>query len=157
MTRQQQRLWLIIGGVGVLTLAVLLMMSALRDNIVFFYSPSELGSQQLAAGQTIRIGGLVKKDSVDRVDGLTTRFVVTDLEAELIVSHTGILPDLFREGQGVVAQGSLGQDGVFIADEVLAKHDENYMPKEVADSLKDKGHWKDGEPYYGDSGVMRSE
>lgn len=142
MTRKQKRL-AIIGGMGVVLLAsVLLVMSALRDKIVFFYTPTEIVAEGKAApGQRIRIGGLVKEGSLQR-DGQNVSFIVTDTEKDLPVRYTGILPDLFREGQGVVGEGTVQADGSFIADTVLAKHDENYIPKEVADALKEKGQWQ---------------
>ena len=142
MTRKQKRLALIAGIGAVLLAAVLMVMSALRDKIVFFYTPAEIVSGGKAApGQRIRLGGLVKQGSLAR-DGQTANFVVTDTEKEITVRYTGILPDLFREGQGVVSEGALQADGVFVADTVLAKHDENYIPREVADALKKKGVWQ---------------
>ncbi len=142
MTRKQKRLALI-GGMGAVLLgAVLLVMSALRDKIVFFYSPTEIISEGKAApGQRIRLGGLVKEGSLVK-DGSKVSFVVTDTAKEIPVTYEGILPDLFREGQGIVSEGALSPEGVFTADTVLAKHDENYMPKEVADSLKKQGVWQ---------------
>ncbi|MEZ5872425.1 MAG: cytochrome c maturation protein CcmE [Nitratireductor sp.] len=144
MTRKQKRL-LFIGGIGaVLMAAVLLVMTALRDEIVFFYTPSDiLVDGKASAGQRIRLGGLVKEQSIVK-DGENITFVVTDTDKEIPVSYSGILPDLFREGQGVVAEGVVGPGGSFVADTVLAKHDENYMPKEVADALKEKGVWQEG-------------
>lgn len=140
MTRKQRRLTLIgVAGV-VLALAVALTLSALRDSIVFFASPSELVAKPSPPGKRIRIGGLVKEGSITR-DGLLVRFEVTDGGATLPVRYNGILPDLFREKQGVVAEGTL-EDGVFIARTILAKHDEYYMPREVVDALKQKGVWK---------------
>lgn len=142
MTRKQKRLALI-GGIGaVLMAAVLLVMFALRDEIVFFYTPSDILSEGKAApGQRIRLGGLVLDGSIKR-EGEKVSFVVTDTDREMPVTYTGILPDLFREGQGVVAEGVLAGDGSMAADTVLAKHDENYIPKEVADALKKKGVWE---------------
>jgi cytochrome c-type biogenesis protein CcmE len=142
MTRKQKRLALIAGAGAVLMAAVLLVMTALRDEIVFFYTPSDiltLGKAQ--EGQRIRLGGLVKEASIQR-DGERVEFVVTDTDREIPVRYTGILPDLFREGQGVVAEGALAGGGIFNADTVLAKHDENDMPKAVADALKEKGVWQ---------------
>jgi cytochrome c-type biogenesis protein CcmE len=134
-----------IGGIGVVLLgAVLLVMTALRDKIVFFYTPTEIVAEGKAKpGERVRIGGLVKEGSIVR-DGEKVSFVVTDTEKDLPVTYVGILPDLFREGQGVVSEGMIGGDGIFAADTVLAKHDENYIPKEVADALKDKGVWQGG-------------
>lgn len=142
MTRKQKRLALI-GGIGVVLMgAVLLVMSALRDEIVFFYTPTDIVADGKAnPGQRIRLGGLVAENSVKR-NGQHVSFVVTDTERQMAVSFTGILPDLFREGQGVVAEGVLEPDGRMAADTVLAKHDENYIPKEVADALKEKGVWE---------------
>ncbi len=142
MTRKQKRL-AFIGGIGaVLMAAVLLVMFALRDEIVFFYTPSDILTEGKAApGQRIRLGGLVAEGSVKR-DGQHATFVVTDTDRDMPVSYSGILPDLFREGQGVVAEGVLGADGSMTADTVLAKHDENYIPKEVAEALKEKGVWE---------------
>ena len=142
MTRKQKRLALIAAAGAVLMTAVLLVMTALRDEIVFFYTPTDiLSAGKAREGQRIRLGGLVKEASIKR-DGERVEFVVTDTEREIPVSYTGILPDLFREGQGVVAEGALAAGGIFAADTVLAKHDENYMPKEVADALREKGVWK---------------
>jgi cytochrome c-type biogenesis protein CcmE len=143
MTRKQRRLVLIGGAVGVLAVAVALMLNALRDSIVFFNSPSDVAEKHLAPGARIRLGGLVKTGSLVRSDNLKIRFEVTDGSRELPVAYQGVLPDLFREGQGVVAEGALDGAGVFNADTILAKHDETYMPKEVADALKKTGHWKD--------------
>lgn len=142
MTRKQKRLGLI-GVIGaVLISAVLLVLFALRDEIVFFYSPTEVIIEGKAApGQRFRLGGLVKEGTIEK-SGDTVSFVITDTEHEMPVVFVGILPDLFREGQGVIAEGSLAGDGKFSAETVLAKHDENYMPKEVADTLKEKGVWQ---------------
>ena len=143
MTRKQKRL-LGIGSIGaVLAAAVALVAFALQDEIVFFYSPTDIiVEKKVASGQRFRIGGLVKMASLVK-DGEHVSFIVTDTSNEVAVTHTGILPDLFREGQGIIAEGMLGEDGVFAADTVLAKHDENYMPKEVADALKKQGVWQD--------------
>ena len=144
MTRKQRRL-AVIGGLGVvLALALGLILLALRDQIVFFYSPSEIREKAVAAGTTIRLGGLVKEGSWVRT-GESNAFVVTDGSTEMQARYTGILPDLFKEGQGVVAVGSLAADGTFAATEVLAKHDENYMPREVVDELKARGEWQRNE------------
>ena len=143
MTRKQRRGVLIGTCLAVLGVAVGLVLYAMRDSIVFFYTPSEVTSMQIAPGQRFRLGGLVETGSVVRGEGTTIRFAVTDKSKTLPVTYTGVLPDLFREGQGVVAEGTLSADGVFHADNVLAKHDENYMPKDVADALKKQGHWKD--------------
>ena len=141
MTRKQKRLTVIAGLAVVLALATTLILVALREQIVFFYSPSEIAERTVAIGTPIRLGGLVKDDSWVR-NGETNDFVITDGGADMPARYVGILPDLFREGQGVVAEGSLTADGVFAATSVLAKHDENYMPKEVVDALKARGEWQ---------------
>src|SRR5262245_38675433 len=143
MTRRQRRLALIGSALGVLALAVALVLTALKDSIVFFNSPTDVVEKQIKPGTRIRIGGLVKEGSIQRGDSLAVRFDVTDGKTALPVAYRGLLPDLFREGQGVVAEGALDGAGTFRADSVLAKHDETYMPKEVADALKKQGHWKD--------------
>jgi len=143
MTRKQRRGVLIGTCLVVLGVAVGLVLYAMRDSIVFFYSPSDVAEMQVSSGQRFRLGGLVETGSVARDEGTTVRFVVTDGAKTLPVTYTGILPDLFREGQGVVAEGILEPDGVFHADSVLAKHDENYMPPEVAAKLKEQGVWRD--------------
>ncbi len=141
MTRKGKRLTLIAGAMAVLGVAAGLMLFALRDNIVFFYTPSELAKKQTASGARLRIGGLVKEGTVVK-NGQDVRFTVTDKTSDLTVSYTGLLPDLFREGQGVVVDGVLQPDGAFRADSVLAKHDERYMPRDVADALKKQGVWQ---------------
>ena len=143
MTRKQRRLVIIGAALGVLGLAVALVLLALEDSIVFFNSPSEVAERHIPPGQRFRLGGLVQPGSIAK-DGHTVRFVVTDTAGTLPVTYSGVLPDLFREGQGVVAEGALGPDGVFRADTVLAKHDERYMPREVADAIKKQGHWQGG-------------
>mgnify|MGYP001551849332 CR=1 FL=1 len=125
--------------------AAVLVIGALRDNILYFYSPSDVAARQVAPGIAFRIGGLVKTGTVKRGPGTGVHFVVTDGRSQVPVEYTGALPDLFREGQGVVAAGSLTQAGVFDATEVLAKHDEKYMPPEVVTALKRAGRWKEGE------------
>ncbi|WP_119418379.1 cytochrome c maturation protein CcmE [Desertibaculum subflavum] len=144
MTRKRRRLYMLGAGVAVLAVATTLVLLAFRENLVFFYSPTDIVEKGVAPNQRIRIGGLVEADSVKR-DGLTTEFRVTDTANTLRVVYTGLLPDLFREGQGVVAHGKLDSGGQFVADEILAKHDENYMPPEVASALKKQDHWKPGE------------
>ena len=145
MTRKQRRLTLIgISGL-VLVAAVALVLSAMRDSIVFFRSPTEIAQQRPAAGTRLRIGGLVKPGSVVRGDNLNISFAVTDGKNDVAVRYQGIVPDLFREGQGVVAEGALDAGGIFVADTVLAKHDERYMPREVVDALKKAGRWQEGE------------
>jgi cytochrome c-type biogenesis protein CcmE len=143
MTRKQRRLTLIGAALGVLALAVALVLGALKDSIVFFNSPTDVVEKHVKPGTRIRLGGLVKEGSVQRGDSLAVRFEVTDGRTAVAVAYQGLLPDLFREGQGVVAEGALDPTGTFRADSVLAKHDETYMPKEVADALKKQGHWKD--------------
>ena len=143
MTRRQRRLSLIGAALGVLALAVALVLFALEDSIVFFNSPTDVVEKHVKPGMRIRIGGLVKEGSVQRGDSLAVRFEVTDGRSTIPVAYQGLLPDLFREGQGVVAEGALDGSGTLRADSVLAKHDETYMPKEVADALKKQGHWKD--------------
>jgi cytochrome c-type biogenesis protein CcmE len=144
MTRKQRRGVLIGTCLVVLGVAVGLVLFAMRDSIVFFYSPSDVTEMSIAPGTRFRLGGLVEEGSVVRGEGTTIRFVVTDQAKTLPVTFTGVLPDLFREGQGVVAEGMLEADGVFHADSVLAKHDENYMPPEVAKKLKAQGVWREG-------------
>ena len=143
MTRKQRRLTLIGAGLGVLGLAAALVLYALNDAIVFFNSPTDVLEKRVAPGARIRLGGLVKPGSVSRDSNLMVRFEVTDGNKDIRVTYAGLLPDLFREGQGVVTEGALDAVGLFQADTVLAKHDETYMPKEVADALKKQGHWKD--------------
>jgi cytochrome c-type biogenesis protein CcmE len=143
MTRKQRRLSLIGAAAAVLALAMALVLGALRESIVFFNSPTDVIEKAVTPGTRIRVGGLVKEGSVSRGDdgAGSVRFEVTDGKSSVPVAYRGLLPDLFREGQGVVAEGALDQAGTFRADSVLAKHDENYMPKEVADALKRQGHW----------------
>ncbi|MBG51087.1 MAG: cytochrome c maturation protein CcmE [Alphaproteobacteria bacterium] len=146
MTRKQRRATLIGASLAILAVAVGLVLFALEDSIVFFYSPSEVSERGLETGTRMRLGGLVVEGSIVRGQGTEIRFDVTDFAATIPVTYVGILPDLFREGQGVVAEGVLLPEGVFSADTVLAKHDENYMPSEVADALKRTGNWQgDGE------------
>lgn len=144
MTRKQRRGVLIATGVGILSAAVFLVLFALRDTIVFFHMPSEIAQKGIAAGKRIRLGGLVAVGSLKRGVGSTVEFAVTDQASTIPVRYTGILPDLFREGQGVVAEGALDPSGRFLADTVLAKHDETYMPPEVAKALKEQGVWQGG-------------
>jgi cytochrome c-type biogenesis protein CcmE len=142
---KRRRLYFVVAGMVLLGAAAGLTLYAMNDTLVFFYSPSELLAKQIPAGRTLRIGGLVETGSVAREgDGTTVHFRVTDTAKTVPVVYKGILPDLFREGQGVVAEGTMGQDGVFVAAEVLAKHDEKYMPKEVVDALKKSGRWQEG-------------
>jgi cytochrome c-type biogenesis protein CcmE len=153
MTRRQRRSVLIAACLGVLGIAAALVLFAREDSVVFFYSPSDVAEKQIAPGERLRLGGLVEEGSVVRGEGTSVRFAVTDTARSIAVTYTGVLPVLFREGQGVVAGGRLGENGVFIADSVLAKHDETYMPPEVAEALKDKGVWQGGEqPQKGEPG-----
>ncbi len=144
MTRKQTRLTIILAALAAASVAVGLILFAIRDTIVFFYTPSEIAEKSIKPGTRVRLGGLVEKGSISKLGGTKTQFVVTDTEVTLKVVFDGQLPDLFREGQGVVAEGSPGADGIFVADSVLAKHDEKYMPKDVADKLKEKGVWQEG-------------
>ena len=138
MKARQKRIALIIGGLAVLGLVVALVLNAFQSNLVFFFSPTQVAAGEAPRGKAFRIGGMVKEGSIRReADGVTLRFVVTDTEKEMFVTYRGILPDLFKEGKGAVAQGKLGEDGVFAATEVLAKHDENYMPPEAAQAVGD--------------------
>ncbi|NVP54213.1 cytochrome c maturation protein CcmE [Mycoplana rhizolycopersici] len=140
MTRKQKRLAVIGGGVGFLLAAVLLVMFAFSQSIAYFYVPGDLATANVPPGTRIRLGGLVETGTVKRGEGSTVTFAVTDTIGTVPVTYTGILPDLFREGQGVVAEGSFAAGrSVFVADTVLAKHDETYMPKDVADRLKAQG------------------
>lgn len=142
MTRKQRRL-VLIGGAGlVLAVAVGLILTALNDKIVFFRSPAEVVQLNMQPGARFRLGGLVENNSVEKAEGQKVSFRVTDGARSITVRHIGILPDLFREGQGVVCEGTLQADGSFVADTVLAKHDEKYMPREVSDALKKQGTWQ---------------
>jgi len=145
LTRKQRRLVLIGAAGGVLCLAAGLVLFALRDTIVFFYGPTEIAEKGVTPGTRMRLGGLVEKDSVTRGPGQRIAFSITDSRTVIKVSYEGLLPDLFREGQGVVTEGVFQGGNRFRADTVLAKHDENYMPREVADTLKKQGHWQPGE------------
>lgn len=145
MTRKQRRAAFIAVGLGILGVAVALVLFAMRDNIVFFYSPTEIVEKGVGPGARFRLGGLVEEGSVRHTGPATITFEVTDFQTKRKVTYTGILPDLFREGQGVVAEGTLEPGGTFVADSVLAKHDEKYMPPEVADALKKSGRWEEGQ------------
>ncbi len=142
MTRKRRRLYFVILGLAGLGAGVALALNAFQDSIVFFRSPTEVVEGKVAAGRRLQIGGLVEAGSVVK-DGKNISFTVTDMAHTVKVQYTGLLPDLFREGQGVVAEGKM-DNGVFVASTILAKHDENYMPKEVADALKKSGHWQEG-------------
>ena len=142
MTAKSKRLFVIAGIASLLGIAAMLVLGALRDNIVFFYTPSEINQSDRQSGRQLRLGGLVKDGSV-KIDGMQSVFVVTDGSADITVQYNNALPSLFREGQGVVAEGQI-ENGIFMAQNVLAKHDENYMPAEVADKLKEQGVWQGG-------------
>lgn len=136
MKPRHKRLALVGAGLVALALASTLVLSAFKKNLVFFFSPTQVANQEAPQGRAFRIGGLVEVGSIKRQeDGVTVHFVVTDTAKSIPVQYRGVLPDLFKEGKGVVTQGKLGPDGVFVADEVLAKHDENYMPPEAADAV----------------------
>ena len=138
MKSRHKRIALISGGLAVLGVVVWLVLGAFQSNLVFFFSPTQVAAGEAPIGRSFRIGGMVKDGSIKReTDGVTLRFVVTDTEKDMVVAYKGILPDLFREGKGAVAQGKLGSDGIFRASEVLAKHDENYMPPEAAQAVGD--------------------
>ena len=143
MTRKSRRMALVGLGLAALGAGTALVLTAMGDALVFFFSPSEIKERGVAANQRIRLGGLVEIGSVDKAGGTVT-FIVTDTVEKIPVQYTGVLPDLFREGQGIVAEGRINADGVFEAADVLAKHDENYMPREVAEALKKNGHWQPG-------------
>ncbi|KAB2911624.1 MAG: cytochrome c maturation protein CcmE [Hyphomicrobiaceae bacterium] len=142
MTRKQRRAVLIAVGVAILGVAVFLVLFALRDTIVFFHTPRDVAEKNIQPGKRIRLGGLVAQGSVKRGIGESVEFAITDTVKTITVRYTGILPDLFREGQGIVAEGMLDASGRFLADTVLAKHDETYMPPEVAKALKEQGVWQ---------------
>lgn len=141
MRPKHKRLAFVGIGLGLLAFAAFLILSAARDSVVFFHTPTEVAEKQTRDDRRLRLGGLVEEGSVVRGQGTQVRFRVTDLANAVPVTYTGVLPDLFREGQGVVVEGRL-RDGVFVADQVLAKHDEKYMPPEVADALKQSGQWQ---------------
>lgn len=148
-SRKKKRLAIVVLGLVALGGATAMVLAAFRDNLVFFYSPSELAAKPALAAGRIRIGGLVENHSVEHQDGEEISFRVTDGKTDVAVRYDGILPDLFREGQGVVAEGRI-ENGVFVANTILAKHDEKYMPPEVAAALKKSGHWQEG----GDAGAL---
>lgn len=145
MTRKQKRLSVIGGAMGFLAVSAALVFYALGQKTSYFYMPAELQTASVEPGQRIRLGGLVEKGTVVRGEGTEVAFSVTDQVHSVQVAYSGILPDLFREEQGIVTEGTFRPDGVFVADSVLAKHDENYMPKEVADGLKETGLWQHAE------------
>jgi cytochrome c-type biogenesis protein CcmE len=144
MKRRHKRLGFIVAGLCGLGIAAALVLSAFQENLVFFFSPSQVAAKEAPLGRTFRVGGLVQTGTVQRdSDGLTVRFVVTDTAQSIPVVYKGILPDLFKEGKGCVAQGKIGADGVFYADQVLAKHDENYMPPEAGQAIDKAKHNRD--------------
>lgn len=141
MKKRHKRIGFIVAGLAGLGIAAALMLSAFQSNLVFFFSPSQIAAKEAPTGRTFRVGGLVEQGSVKRdSDGLTVRFTVTDTAKSIPVVYKGILPDLFKEGKGCVAQGKVGTDGVFYAEEVLAKHDENYMPPEAGQAIDKAKH-----------------
>src|SRR5829696_1277526 len=139
MKRRHKRIAFIVAGVAGLAIAAFLVLSAFQNNLVFFFSPTQVAAKEAPVNRTFRIGGLVQEGTLKR-DGLTARFIVTDTAASIPVVYNGILPDLFKEGRGCVAQGKIGSDGVFQAEEVLAKHDENYMPPEAGEAIDKAKH-----------------
>ena len=146
MTPKRRRHSFVLSGLLALGVAAALILSSLEENLVFFHSPTDLQTKTVGAQDRIRIGGLVEEGSVQRgADSLDITFRVADLRNTISVHYRGLLPDLFREGQGIVAEGRLQENGMFEASEILAKHDENYMPPAVTDALKKSGHWKDGQ------------
>jgi cytochrome c-type biogenesis protein CcmE len=152
--RHKRIAWIAL-GLAIIGIAVGLVLKAFQSNLVFFFTPTQVAANEAPQGKPFRIGGLVTEGSVIRnKDGLTVRFDVTDTAKTIPVAFTGILPDLFKEGKGVVAQGKLGPDGVFRATEVLAKHDENYMPPEAAEALKKAGHPIDGKMFAGQKSIV---
>lgn len=142
MKRRHKRIAFIVAGVAGLALAAFLVLNAFQNNLVFFFSPTQVAAKEAPIDRTFRIGGLVQEGTVQR-DGLTVRFTVTDTAASIPVVYNGILPDLFKEGRGCVAQGKIGADGVFHAEQVLAKHDENYMPPEAGKAIDKAKHAKE--------------
>ena len=143
MKAKHRRLFFVSFGLALLGGAVTLALIALQDTVTFFFTPSQAAERSIPAGQRVRLGGLVEEKSVKKLeDGVTVEFRVTDRAKAVVVRYKGVLPDLFREGQGVVIQGAFQSDGVFSASTVLAKHDENYIPKELADELKKQGLWQ---------------
>lgn len=141
MKPKHQRLLFVVISVVFLCLGTLLTMSAFRSNLIFFYSPTDIKKMSIYPDKTIRIGGLVKAGTIKHSDSDKVDFILTDGNAEIEVSYTGIMPSLFREGQGCIAEGNIVAPGVFFAEKILAKHDEKYMPKEVVDALKRSGNW----------------
>ncbi len=141
--RGWRRLTILVVAGSILSLAVGLALVALEDSVVYFYSPADVKQKSISAGTRMRLGGLVEDGSIIRKTDAETEFVVTDLQETMVVHYRGVLPDLFREGQGVIAEGVLDDNHILRAETVLARHDENYMPPEVAEALKDKGYWQE--------------
>ncbi|MEM1377968.1 MAG: cytochrome c maturation protein CcmE [Pseudomonadota bacterium] len=152
MTRKQKRATVIFSGLGVLALAAALMLTALSEQVTFFQTPTDLVALQGQSLDRLRLGGLVVDGSVQNLENASVEFAIEDANHQITVRYAGILPDLFREGQGIVAEGALTPEGYFRADTVLAKHDETYMPREVADALKEQGVWKGDEEAAGSGG-----
>tara|TARA_B100000686_G_C16610459_1_gene873519 strand:+ start:322 stop:771 length:450 start_codon:yes stop_codon:yes gene_type:complete len=140
--KRRKRLFVVFLAFLAFSISGFLILNASRDSLIYFYSPTEILEKQNIREKTIRLGGLVEENSVDYINSSEIKFNVTDGEKKIVVSYKGILPDLFREGQGVICEGKIGIDGIFLADRILAKHDENYMPPEVAEKLKKSGIWK---------------
>ena len=157
MKRKHKRLTFVLVALALLGSAVGLMLFAFEENIVFFYGPSDVLEKAPPEGKRLRMGGLVEKGTIQKVEGSSVvKFAITDINASVPVTYDGILPDLFREEQGVVAEGHM-ENGVFVADEVLAKHDENYMPPEVADALKKSGQWQHMQDAMEESGQLQAK
>jgi cytochrome c-type biogenesis protein CcmE len=154
MKARTRRLGWLLAGAAVLSVAVVLVLRAFNDNMVFFYTPSQVAGDAVPHGKPFRIGGLVVDGSLVRDQGLNVTFRVTDTTRTVVVVYTGLLPDLFREGKGVVALGTMGRDGAFHASEILAKHDENYMPPEAAAALRAKGQPIEGKLFAGQKEVI---
>ena len=153
MKPRHKRFAMIVGGIAALAVASAFVLTAFNENLVFFFTPTQVAANQVPQGRAFRVGGLVEAGSLKRQpDGVTVQFVVTDTAKSVTVVYRGILPDLFREGKGVVTQGKVGPDGTFVASEVLAKHDENYMPPEAADALRKAGHTIDKAAFAGQKG-----
>ncbi len=144
MKQKHQRLIFILIGLICLAVATGLILKNFQDNLVFYYSPSDLGQKHVPQNKMIRVGGLIKEKSFHKLDdGLTNEFIITDLQNDITVRYKGLLPPMFREGQGTVAKGTLSSDGAFIAEQLLTKHDEKYMPREVTESLRKSGQWRE--------------
>lgn len=154
MRRRTRRLWITLASLALAGGATLLVLRALQESVTYFYSPSEIAAMPTKPRSDIRVGGLVVEGSLEDLSNHGHRFAITDLNGTLTIIYDGLLPNLFREGQGVVVQGHLGPDTVFVAREVLAKHDENYMPPEVAAAIKERGEWRDDTSGGGEAGTL---